>query len=576
MLQENNSSGAGYPFDYLAFMLDSSNPSIEGILHALETAPHDDYDFWIKIGKAFKCRLGNSRGCLIWKLWTRKQYSPSFCADIDEDALFDSFEVEGLTAEEIILPSPSSVGSESEPTILDAENNAVMEGEVLPPSKEVATVNQSSTALSDADQSDKFAQQFGDKARFCHQIGKGGKWYVWNGKQWAIDETKEVRLLAEKSIRANVSLFPAPFGSFYSLSTARIKSVVELAASKITINKKELDADPWMFNCANGVIDLRTGKLLSHDPKLKLSCISPATYNSNAQCPLFLKYLDQVTLGRKNLITFLQRFAGYCLTGITREHCFVILSGRGRNGKGTFKDVLNYILGDYASALTSACLMVQKYDGIPNELAGIEGKRLIVASETNENRQLDEAKIKELTGGDLIKARFLHREWFTYETTYKICLLTNNKPLIKGSDEGIWSRIRVIPFDLFLKPEERDVQLQDKLKAEASGILNWMLQGCKEWQESGLTLPDEVKYTTEGYRNDMDYISAFLAECIVHIPGKIIPKSIMHEKFCEWYAQDRDGAIPTKQELGKRLKLQGLDDDRSGKLRYWKDVQLIQ
>ncbi len=435
-------------------------------------------------------------------------------------------------------------------------------------------------AFTDSALSDEFASQYNNTVRFCPDYNK---WMIWDGKCWRIDDRRGVTLLIEGINRQKVRDFTTVARhneiqyAAKCLHSSRIHSIADLSKGKMILQKKELDSNLWLFNCNNGVLDLRTGRLLPHDPSLKLSYISPVDYDPQAQCPKFLEFLHQIMMDRKDIVNFLQRAAGYSMTGSTGEHCFFILNGNGRNGKSTLVDVLRHIMGDYAGSLPSQSLLAQKYDGIPNDLAALSGRRFVCASEINEHKRLDEAKIKMMTGGEQITARFLNKEWFSYNPQFKIWLSTNVLPEINERNEGIWSRIHCIPFDRFFRPEERDMDLKEKLIAEAPGILSWMLHGCLEWQSTGLNPPAEVLASTKRYREDMDYLSAFFEARIVVDPQGEITKSALYEAFSNWHDSSWEGdtAAPKQNSFGRQIAKKNIEEGRDKKgNRCWKGIRL--
>jgi putative DNA primase/helicase len=246
-----------------------------------------------------------------------------------------------------------------------------------------------------------------------------------------------------------------------------------------------------------------------------ITSVSPVNYDPAATCPLWDKFLLEIMQGNADNIAFLQRAAGYSLTGSAAEQCMFVLWGNGDNGKSTFLEVLQYIVGDYGSAATMGMFLDTDYDAIPNELAGLAGIRFVSASESKEGRRLDEAKIKVITGSDTIKARFLHREFFNFRPEFKIWLSTNHRPAIRGTDDGIWRRIRLVPFTWQVPKGKKDKRLRGKLIAEASGILNWMIRGLEDYRlgdanGDGLRESVDVVEATRSYRCDENWIAQFL------------------------------------------------------------------
>jgi putative DNA primase/helicase len=208
----------------------------------------------------------------------------------------------------------------------------------------------------------------------------------------------------------------------------------------------------------------------------------------------------------------MQRVLGYTLTGDTREHAFFVFYGAGANGKSTLLNTGRTILGDYAKDTPSQTLLVQRYEGIPNDLARLHGARLVTAIETDAGKQLAESRIKQITGGDTVTARFLYGECFEYLPQFKLFMATNHRPRIQGTDEGIWRRVHLIPFEVAIPKHEQDPALGEKLRAEAPGILRWMVEGSMAWQQNGLAMPSKVRQATAGYRAEEDLLARFLDE----------------------------------------------------------------
>jgi putative DNA primase/helicase len=280
--------------------------------------------------------------------------------------------------------------------------------------------------------------------------------------------------------------------------------------------------------------------------------------------------------GNSHLIGFLQRAVGYSLTGDTSERVLFILYGTGANGKTTLLETIRYALGDYALRTPVITLMSRRGDAVPNDVARLKGARLVSASEFEEGRRLAEGLVKDLTGGDTVSARFMRAEWFDFKPECKVWLGTNHKPLIRGSDNAIWDRIRLIPFNVRIPEQEQDKHLAQKLQLEAAGILAWAVQGCLQWQESGLDNPSEVSDATQTYRNEMDILADFIEDCCVENPKAEVTVKALHQAFVEWC--DRNGEKPmTKTKLGLRLKEKGFTPGRQtgSTARVWKGIGLL-
>jgi len=292
--------------------------------------------------------------------------------------------------------------------------------------------------------------------------------------------------------------------------------------------------DIYLFNVANGTLNLKTGELQPHDKQDLISKKSHIKFDPDAKCEEWDKFLHKVMGEDQELIKYLRRILGYLLTGDTSEQKFFFLYGGGRNGKSTFLEVIGYIIGEYADTTPMNTFMQQKNEGISNDIAGLKGSRFVSAQETEKGRAFAESKIKQLTGGDTIKARFLHREFFEYTPQFKIFIAGNHKPTINETKEAIWNRIRPIPFTVRIEDHERDTHLKEKLIAEAPGILNWMLEGCLNWLENGLQCPSSVTSATQEYREEMDVVQRFLNDCFSINPLAKVSFKEIYAKFKIW------------------------------------------
>jgi putative DNA primase/helicase len=268
--------------------------------------------------------------------------------------------------------------------------------------------------------------------------------------------------------------------------------------------------------------------------------------------------------GNQDLIKFLQKAVGYSLTGSTREQVIFMFDGSGANGKSTFITLVLSLLGDYAQQTPTETLL-RKQGGIPNDIARLKGARFVAAVEAESGRQLAEVLIKQLTGGDRITARFLYKELFEFEPTFKLFLAVNHKPNIKGTDHAIWRRVHVIPFKVTIPPEERDRNLGEKLKAEHPGILRWAVEGCLLWQKEGLGVPESVTEATNDYRAEMDVIVDFIAECCEIDPTAKTKFSDLYRRYIEWSNENGQLNVSAP-EFGQRLMEHGFPSDRNKKL----------
>lgn len=364
----------------------------------------------------------------------------------------------------------------------------------------------------------------GDRLRHCPPLRH--PWLVWSGTHWEPDRTNLVHQIAIDAARQRLrDAVEVPDDDrrkteiAFALSchsAGKRKAVVETASvlQRVNVLPRALDADPWVLNCTNGTLDLRSGKLRPHRREDFLTKLAPVAFDESAACPLWEKFLLRSMGGDQELISYLARVAGYCLTGSTREEVLFVLHGRGRNGKGVYSDTLAAMLGELAERVPADlfCNSRRNADSPSPHLAKLPGVRLVNSSETEEGRRLDEAFIKLVTGGDDITAHAKFCDPTTFKPAFKLLLSTNHRPEIRGTDEGIWSRIHLVPWAVVIPEAERDKDLKAKLLAELPGVLAWAVRGCLEWQRVGLKPPAAVLAATQTYRQDSDALAAFLAE----------------------------------------------------------------
>jgi putative DNA primase/helicase len=274
------------------------------------------------------------------------------------------------------------------------------------------------------------------------------------------------------------------------------------------------------------------------------------------------------------LIDFLQTAAGWAITGDIREQIMFILFGSGANGKSTFLNTIMFLLGDYGMTTETETFMKKKGDQITNDIARLRGARFVTTTEAEEGRKLSEPLIKKITGNDPMTARFLYGEYFSFVPTFKIFMATNHKPVIKGTDHGIWRRIKLIPFTTRIHDEKQDKELDCKLKTEASGILNWLLEGAEMWQKNGLVAPEIILKATEDYRKEMDVIGSFITECCIVKSGIKIRIAELYKAYASWCDDNNEHAI-SERFFTLRLKEMGYEQCRDNQARYWSGVGLV-
>jgi putative DNA primase/helicase len=286
-------------------------------------------------------------------------------------------------------------------------------------------------------------------------------------------------------------------------------------------------------------------KLKAHDPADRITKIVPVDYDPDASCPRFKQFLKEALVD-ETVIKFVKRYSGYTLTGITRERLLAILYGFGKNGKTTLVELLHEVLGDYARNTDVETLLIKKYQGVGNDVAALKGARFVSAAEVEKGRRLAESKVKQLTGRDTVTARFLFGENFDFKPEFKLWLSTNNKPVIQGTDDAIWDRIRLIPLTQRFDGSKADPKLPDKLRNELAGVFSWMVEGCLEWQEHGLEEPKTVTDATNQYREEMDTLASFLDEvCVVGAHYRVLAERL-YQRYAMWCDNSGERKDPKK------------------------------
>ncbi len=330
-------------------------------------------------------------------------------------------------------------------------------------------------------------------------------------------------------------------------SHARIKAMEALVKSEPGMSKSiaEFDTEPGLLNLRNGVLDLYNNDLLPHRADFYLTKITPVEYKPGALAPAFMKFMEQVTNGDKELQNYIQKAIGYALTGSTEEQCIFILYGTGANGKSTFIETIKTLMAEYAVTVPVEALL-SRASGMASEIVRLRGARLAITGEPERGAKLSEGLIKILTGGDTVTGRGLYKDSEEFTNHAKIMLVTNHLPQIAGTDEGIWRRIRVIPFTVTIPEEKRDKKLLTKLKAELPGILNWAVEGCSLWQQEGLESPQIVKQWTGRYRDDQDTLRDFLDDCMVRDAKSKILCGELYAAYTIWCMNNSEPELARK------------------------------
>lgn len=363
-------------------------------------------------------------------------------------------------------------------------------------------------------------------------VAAWGRWLVWDGRRWRNEETLAATDLIRGVCRHAALQADNPKLAAKLATSGTVGGVERLARAdrRHAATTAEWDADPWLLNTPGGVVDLRTGRLRAHDRADRMTKITTAT--PAGDCPTWRRFLAEVTGGDADLQAYLQRVSGYCLTGSTQEHALFFLYGTGANGKSVFVNTLATILGDYAASAPMDTFMETRSDRHPTDMAGLRGARFVSSIETEQGRRWAESKVKSLTGGDKISARFMRQDFFEFWPQFKLFVAGNHKPAIRNVDEAMKRRLHLIPFTITVPPERRDKHLQQKLLAERDGILAWALEGCLAWQRLGrLDPPPQVVAATEEYFEAEDALGRWLEERCVREANA---KSLTAELFTDW------------------------------------------
>lgn len=398
--------------------------------------------------------------------------------------------------------------------------------------------------LTDAGNAEYFTQQYKDVLRYDH---RRSRWLEWNCHCWKPENDghvsrlvlkasrkryKEAVMVADLEQREKIAKW-----SIGSEQRARLDSCLAIAKSMLPIadSGENWDSNNWLFCLSNGVVDLATGELRPGQQSDRITMHSPVAYDKDAEAPRWMQFLNEVFSGDQELINWLQRYLGYCLTGDTREQTVAIPYGNGANGKSKFLAALRHVWGDYGYDAPFSTFELSQRAAIPNDLAALVGKRMVTSSETNEGTRLNEARIKSLTGCDCVTARFLHAEFFTFTPVAKFFLAVNHRPRVQDDSYGFWRRVRLIPFTRQFIGESDDKNLLDKLIAEASGILNWLIEGCLLWQKQGLDpTPESVQRATAEYQTDSDPLSQFILEQCAINPQAQVKASVLYKSYVNW------------------------------------------
>ena len=425
-----------------------------------------------------------------------------------------------------------------------------------------------------------FAQHFADRhGQNWRCVRAWGKWFYWDGDAWTEDRKdsrvkpmRDLFLAAQEwpvAKQLNESSRRALLGRKTPIYSALIVAGTD---ARIAALPEQWDADPWLLGVPGGVIELKTGKMRKARPEdyiTKKTAVAPA----EGDAPLWRHFLETVTNENGELIEFLQRFVGYSLTGDTREQCFSFLYGTGQNGKGVFITTIAKILGAYAVTADADVFMESDHNRHPTEMARLHGARLVTVDETDNAKRWNEKRIKRLTGGGKIEARFMRQDDFEFVPQFKLILAGNHKPQLRGVGKAIQRRIHLVPFTVTIPDSERDTELPQKLEAEYPQILQWIIEGCMQWQKQGLKPPRQILDATAHYIEAEDTVGEWLEECTQQGPNNSVERPAAYKRYRAWCDGRGERAWSSKAFFGA-LEEKGYNAKKSGGLYYLHGISL--
>lgn len=428
--------------------------------------------------------------------------------------------------------------------------------------------------MTDTGNAHRLFDKFGDIIRYSYNRKK---WMYWDGKLWRIDDSGEVKKLAdiicedikkeafmEQDEKTQMDLLKWASKSASSKGKeAMIKECQHLDG--IPVSPDDFDIYTDFLNCQNGIVNLRNGELIPHDPNFMMSKICFSEYdNSDKKPEMWLKFLDDVTNHNKELQAYIQKCIGYSISGSTREQCAYFLYGMGNNGKSTFLDTVADLMGNYSANAQPETIMMKRFggDGAGSDIARLKSSRFVTSEEPTEGVRLNEGLLKQLTGGSKITCRFLYGDEFEYTPEFKIWVATNHKPIVRGTDFGIWRRLKLIPFEVNIPAEKVDKALKYKLRKEFPQILHWAVEGCMKWQKEGIQEPKCVQDAVKEYKQEMDLLAGFLEECVIidYDFGQRIPATELFRVYSKWAHENNEYVMTSKKffrEVGKKLPEKG-------------------
>ncbi|WP_372998363.1 phage/plasmid primase, P4 family [Lutispora sp.] len=410
-------------------------------------------------------------------------------------------------------------------------------------------------------------------------------WYKYDGKVWQEDAKNKIvqdvikcfRMAQTEamSIIDNDKRTKTLKWLLSSESQAKINAAISLLSSIpfMCASINQFDKDDMLLNVQNGVVDLQTGELREHKREDYFTKICNVEYNPNAKSELFKGFMYEIMEGDRDKVMYLKKLFGYFCTGKIIEEEFYQMKGSGGNGKTKLMETVKYCLGSYAITASPEIIMAKDMNSIPNDVARLQGARLVLMSEPDPGKRFSDNAIKSLTGGDTIIARFLHKEFFEFIMKAKLVMLTNHEIKAIGTDNGLWRRIVAIPFTYVVSDEKKDKHLQEKLVADAEAVLAWMVEGCLLWQKEGLKQPEALKQAKNEYRKGQDAIGLFLDECCEEDSRSKISATDLYNTYKRWCESCGEYEL-SQREFGKRLREKGFTNVKSG-VYYWFGIKVL-
>ena len=551
-------------------------------------SPDVDMDSWVRVGMAIHSEWPGELGLDKWDRWSSN--GGKYAGSVDTRKRWRGFNADGpvtlgtiaamAEAEGWVAPwtkarerqssrpsqwSPSEVPAH----VLEAEasfspggaqpERPTVDDAPAPPGDWLAGLR----SLTDVGNAERLITKHGQDLKY---VAAQSSWYVWSGDRWKLDDVGLAKERAKDTARdlwaeADAAVEAAPEDKEKTVrrawnshakqthNAAKLSAMLAVANSDPAVRERyeSFDSDPWLLGTVGGVLDLREAALLTPCRQHMISRQATVPYDDRAPCPRWERFVLEIMGGDPEMAHYLKCAAGYSLTGVVTEQVFFALYGYGSNGKGTFLKLMQDLLGEYGGTSDFQTFLAQDSQRVRNDIAALAGRRFVAAEEPEEGRALDSAAIKKLTSDEPVQARFLHKEFFTFEPTHKLWLATNSKPEVRDTTDGIWRRMRLIPFERQFEASECDPNLKRALRSELPGILRWAVEGCMEWQRlGGLPYPDKVRAAVTQYREEQDILGGFIRDRITVDPEAITRGPDLYLEYKSWAERNGHGAMSNR------------------------------